>query len=399
MGAFRSLFARIDAGYIVTLLLTIFSGVYLTKIGVSPIYGTSVLGVAALVSWTLAARGAAPLSLWAQSFGIVLLMIPVAIYQASLEGGAGNVVNFVLGPILAALIPISGRRLDKQQLVSIARLFVLCTFAVTTVEGAWRLTHPDLSFLEDASQHRDDVEDIAFYAYKFNSLMYIDSNFVGLQLAVLFAFLMALTRKGVHVPRTWYVYTFLLTIGTLSRASIFACLFLVGIEGYRRLAKGPAFKFVVAFAMGCAAVGAFYLVQNDESFATKFDILRRFVHYVGSANLSDLLFGVGVGHAVHMLGIGAHNLVVTYVVEIGLVLTVVVLIYWLRFAVAVPVVGYLVAAWLVNGFSLTTFAIPYMYASAAILMLLHRLEPHPAAPMVPVLAGPVPGVHARPEAG
>lgn len=371
MFAIRSLFAPLDARFLVTLALTVFSGVYLTKTGVSPIYGTTMLGLGALAAWLLAARGAAPLSMWTQSFFTLLLAVPFSIYHLALQSNVGNIVNFILGPILATLIPMSGRGLSRKQLVAIARAFVLATFAVATIECAYRLTHPDLSFLQDASEHREDIEDIAFYAYKFNSLMYIDSNFVGLQLAVLFAFLFGLSRQKVHIPRSWFAYTLLLTVLTLSRASIFACVFLMCAAAYSRFAKGPVLKFLVAMAVMAGALGAYYVIQDDASFATKFDILHRFVTYFGRAGLPEVLFGVGVGHAVSVIGIGAHNLAVTYTLEVGLLLAVLVLGYWLYVAAVFPAIGYMVLVWLVNGFSLTTLAVPYMYASAALLMMLY----------------------------
>lgn len=379
MHVLRSLFVRLDVGHLVTLLLVVFSGVYLTKTGVSPVYLTTLMGLVGMAALWLAAGGGAPASAWAQAIGTVLLMVPVALHQISLESGAGNVVNLVLGPILVALIPMAGRQLRRDQLVSISWAFVLSSLGVTAIESAYRLTHPDLGFLEETSQ-RDDAEDLAFYALKFNSLMYIDSNFVGLQLAVLFGFLLGLQRMGVHVSRRWQVATFVLTVATLSRASIFAILFVIGIEVYRRVVKGIVLKFLASVVAVAAVLGAFYAVQNDTSFATKFDILHRFIAYLGRADEVRLLFGLGAGHAKHALAIGAHNLVVTYVVELGLVLTVVLFGYWMVMAWNVPATRYMLLAWLVNGFSLTTLAVPYMYASAALLMLLNRTSPSPTAP-------------------
>src|SRR5262249_9452609 len=138
----------------------------------------------------------------------------------------------------------------------------------------------------------DDSEDFTFYGFKFNSLMYQDSNFVGLQLVVQFAFLLGLARHRVRIPRTWYVWTFLLIVLTLSRASMLTAAGLVAIDLYRRFARSVVLKFLLMVASAGAVAFAFYLVQNDISFGTKFDILKRFAHYLSGAHLSDLLFGV-----------------------------------------------------------------------------------------------------------
>lgn len=368
----RWLYQPIDGAYVATLLLVSFSGVYLTRLGISPVYVISAGSIVWLISLAFSGRLIATLSDWAMVLGTCALIVALVLQQSGLQVNAGNILNLALGPLLAAVVPLAGRRLSRPQLEGIARAFVTISLCVATVEAVWRLAHPDIGFLEDASQHREDIEDIAFYAYKFNSLMYLDSNFVGLQLALLFAFLLGLSAEGVRAPRFYFAWTFLLTVLTLSRASVGTVIVLASVSVFLRYRRAVLVQIAVLVGVVILGVLAAKAIGEDASFLSKFEILHRFADFEKRASWSDIMFGVGAGKAVGVLNIGAHNIVVTYVVELGVVVSIIVLSYWLLMAFAVQSSGYLVIAWLINGFSLTSLVIPYMYASGALLMLLHR---------------------------
>lgn len=357
-----------DSSHLAMLLLVSFSGVYLTRLGVSPVYISTLLGVVASISVMSAAQVAAPLSAWMELTVLVSLSFIFTLHQVGLKVEAGNVLNFVLGPLVAALVQLVGCHVRRGQIENVAKTFIVVGLLVMTVECGYRLTHPDLAFLEDASTRRDDLENIAFYIYKFNSIMYIDSNFVGLQLAVLFAFLIALARLGMPIPWPYFFWTFTLVVLTISRASIFTCVLLMGINGF--ISANLKVRLFISILLMTGLVSLPFFLLGDESFMSKFDLIMRFSKFLGSAGWMEVLFGVGVGRAVDVLGIGGHNLVVVYVVEVGLVVAASIFLYLIWLARKVAVVWFLIAAWLVNGFSLTTFAIPYMYAAAAVLRLL-----------------------------
>ncbi len=89
----------------------------------------------------------------------------------------------------------------------------------------------------------------------------------------------------------------------------------------------------------------------------------------------DLLLGVGAGAADSVLGIGAHNLLVTYVVEFGLVSTALFVVLWALLLNEAPRRTPLLLAFLINGFSFTTPAVPYFYASLFLIGGLSRAAP------------------------
>jgi hypothetical protein len=370
----RSSLARQDwrsAAYIGVYLTVVFSGTYLTRLGISPVYPLMGGGLLLLGLLLCAGKIRFELNGWACFVFLLGALAIFAIQQNNTGAMIQNVVNFLLGPLSFFLVAGAGRLLSKRQLERIARSFVYLTLALALVECAYRLTHPDYTFLQGAEERNVDVEEVAFYAYKFSSLMYLDSNFVGLQLAVMFAFCLALARQGIRFRPVVYALMLALIVLTLSRASMFASVTVIAAFVFVRLSR--LLQAVALTAAVLAAQAAFFYIQADGSFLTKLDLLNQFSAYLDSASTATLLFGAGVGNAAAVLGMGAHNLLVTYGVELGVLMSVLVLLFWTSVGLATRDVFFLLLVWLVNGFSLTSFAIPYMYCAAAILFCLPRL--------------------------
>jgi hypothetical protein len=363
---------KADIRFLGVYLTTVFSGAYLTKLGFSPIYPLMAGGFLLLSVIALVGRLRLSLTFWSMTMCAVAVLFFFMVHQAEQGSLFQNALNFVLGPVGFLLVAGNGRRLSSKTLGKISRHFVYFTIAITALECVYRLTHPDYSFLEDAQERQIDIADIAFYAYKFNSLMYLDSNFVGLQVAIVFAFSLALIRFDIRFPRFVYVILFVIICATLSRASVIAALAAVAFYVYPRLSVALRVASMIVGFIGVQVV--FLLVQTDGSFVTKIALLEQLGAYLNVAPTMDLLLGVGAGRAIDYLGMGAHNLVVAYIVEAGLLLSTVVAVVWCYLFKSAKGAGLIIAVWIINGFSLTSFAMPYMYCAAAILWCLSERD-------------------------
>lgn len=113
---------------------------------------------------------------------------------------------------------------------------------------------------------------------------------------------------------------------------------------------------------------------NDISFMSKFRIISYALDYISSASIGNILFGLGIGNAVDAIGIGAHNLLVTYFIESGLIglmlflILVTIIIYYLRLGACVVVMPFIIAS-----MSLGTTAIPYFF-TFAFLCVLYKMK-------------------------
>lgn len=157
---------------------------------------------------------------------------------------------------------------------------------------------------------------------------------------------------------------------TFSRASILTLVLFYVLIGLSTLGKRIFFTTCLMF------IGFFYIgnyVISDGSFMSKIYIVDQTWSFLKSTSLTNVLFGIGFGNTFQYLGIGAHNFVITYLLESGLIgLTFIFLLWWkilryTKFRAAVIMVPFLV-----NGMSLASHAIPYLYCVFAIVYTLEK---------------------------
>lgn len=356
-----------------TAMLAIFSGTYITKLPISPVYLFSALGVIFFLVSLSSLQVKAPTNAWYEFLLVSLAITTIAIIQINSGSNFSNIANLALGPLIHASLLVIGSKLDKSSLLKISNWHIGTSIALITIECIYRIANPDYDYLADAALTRGQIDDIAFYAYKFNSIMYLDSNFVGLQLAVLFAFTCAINEKYQRVSPWVYTSIFTLTALTLSRASLVTLALIYIALKFRQASK--LHRITIATTSIIVFGTILYIVAEDASFLSKFEILHLFKSFLDYASINELLFGVGAGQASKLLGIGAHNILVTYAVELGLIGSFLFLCYWSWMVYQSPAVLFLLIAWVVNGFSLTTLAIPYLYAAAGLLRLLQHNNP------------------------
>ncbi|MGH9739412.1 MAG: hypothetical protein ACRD4X_12640 [Candidatus Acidiferrales bacterium] len=210
-----------------------------------------------------------------------------------------------------------------------------------------------------------------FYRYKV-SLFFLDANVAGLALLCLAALLLGF-RKYVH--RWQIVLAYVLIGATFSRASIFAAvcqLIIYGFWKHRRFIIGS-----LAFAGGLALSGLMVvtlrsgieIVQSfDPSFASKFLILMETWQWYAASSWLHRLVGVGAGNASGVIGIAAHDIFATGVLEYGIVGSLLIAAYlWLFCRRSSRAASLLVVPVIINGFSLFSSAMPFFYVVLGIL--------------------------------
>jgi hypothetical protein len=118
------------------------------------------------------------------------------------------------------------------------------------------------------------------------------------------------------------------------------------------------------------------LFAKDPSFLTKFLIIEKTFDFYRNADLRHILFGVGFGNTVNYFNMGAHNFIVTYLVESGICGLLLLCILWIgilrktRFEAAIVMVPFLI-----NSMSLAGHAISYLYAIFGIIYILANRKP------------------------
>jgi len=218
-----------------------------------------------------------------------------------------------------------------------------------------------------------DVSD-SFYLYK-TSLFFFDSNFVGIEilclLAIMFAFRETIGRKR-------WLLAYLLLLATFSRASIAAgvCQFVV----YKlwRWRIWTLFGLLVAQGIVIGHLFTSYVTQGaetlhniDGSLSSKFFILSLMRGIYSQADAVQKLFGIGVGNLFNLAGIFAHNIVATFVLELGIGGSLLFAAYvWILSRKCPTSIYLLVLPMVINGFSLVSTTMPYFFVTLGLLAAL-----------------------------
>jgi hypothetical protein len=211
-----------------------------------------------------------------------------------------------------------------------------------------------------------------FYLYKF-SLFYVDSNFVGVEilclLSIMFAFRSAIGRKK-------WLLAYILLFATLSRASIAAgmCqLIIYKLWRWRVWTAVALFsaqvlvilKLLITFTtQGSASIKAI-----DGSFASKFYLLTLMAQVFDQADTAQRLFGVGAGNFVNLAQIATHNILTTFVLELGVGGSLLFIVYVWTLCRKCPEATYLlILPMVIAGFSMVSLAaMPYFFGALGLL--------------------------------
>lgn len=359
--------SKISTNYLALFFIIPFSGFYVTKLPLSPIYIFILIGI--YLSTVLLFMSNKMKFSKELLFAFVLLFYFLIFQQIFSIPNISAYVNFSLSIVVFIFSYIVLNKTNTITIINISEKLVFFSLPLLIYEAYYRISNP-VFFVDFAEKGR---EDLAFYYYKINSIMYQDSNFVGLFILSLFFFLFYLKE---YTRKKYFIVFSLLTIlifATISRASILALLLFVILYPFRqKIYKYRIFIFIFSIILAFTLFPILSKYRTiDDSFSTKFEIFDETIEYISNANFINLLFGVGFGNAVEVLDIGAHNFFVTYLVESGFIGLMLVVVLWTYILLKTKFkVGIVMFPFLLNGMSVTSGAIPYLYAMFAVILVL-----------------------------
>lgn len=361
---------KITVNYISLFFIVPFSGFYVTKLPISPIYVFVMIGFYFFLTYTLLIQKFYWDNMLLLTFVVLLYFLFSQIIFSKPDIASYVGINFSLSIFMLTYM-ILNKMKNINSILVLAEKIIIFSIPLLIFEAYYRLTHPVI-IVDFAARGQEELE---FYYLKFNSIMFMDSNFVGIFILTLFFFqlyLMEYTKKK-YLFRLFLLSLLIFT--TLSRASIISLLIFSFLWLFRKKIYKYKIFFIIAFVVFILTVVPFlYQISYlDPSFGTKFDILLKSVEYLLHTDVPSLLFGVGFGNTKDVLDIGAHNIVVAYLIESGLLGLVLITFLWLcilkktRFKA-----GIVMFPFLLNGMSLSGHAIPYLYAMFSIILVLER---------------------------
>ena len=134
-----------------------------------------------------------------------------------------------------------------------------------------------------------------FYAFKFSSIMFKDSNFVGTYGLVAFFYYYYLKKKKYVNSVVPLIILFILILLTLSRSAIITVPLTIVILYFLRI-KIKLHHILLGIALIMSVVFiALPQIESDGSFLSKFDILELTWRHLQECSIGQFLFGVGFG--------------------------------------------------------------------------------------------------------
>lgn len=244
----------------------------------------------------------------------------------------------------------------------VLRLTLYFCVAAVLIETFFRFYMPTLDLRSDIGQHVSRVADMQpsyvgffvnqyFYVFKFSSIMFFDSNFVGLfllPLLVLTLFYLQFNKNEIKF-RWLSVLIFLLNLLTFSRSAIISSVAVLYFYFMYKLMKknSQLFFLVLLFSVLFLFVGLsdfLSLLLKDGSFYTKLSIFTS-ISSIFEHDLVHILFGYGVdaGGTIYSYrdGAYAHALIPLLLGQFGILGLVVYFTFFIYYSFKVGFFGWL----------------------------------------------------------
>lgn len=216
----------------------------------------------------------------------------------------------------------------------------------------------------------------SFYDMK-KGFFYLDSNFTGLVIMNFLFFLKFLEQSDLKIKlgsRYFILWVFL--IFTFSRSAIISALFLTFF--YRRSTniKTRSILIISISLIAPVILLLIYLAgqsftEIDGSFNSKFYIFSESIDLYSSYFTNEnKIFGIGLGNLKPILGIFAHNITVTFILEFGLLGTFTIFIFFYyvlkktKWKAAI-----IITPNLMSGFSLFSAYTPFLFILLALIIV------------------------------
>jgi hypothetical protein len=315
-------------------------------------------------------------------FAAFILILLMAIFQAigAIHSPAAHKslltpLVFLNSMAIAPAVMLLARQLPVSTLIRLVHRIINWVLIFLVIECVTRLIlSPIIGTNADTYTSND------FYLYK-ASLFFFDSNFAGIEtlclLSIMFAF------RG-NIKRNRWLLAYILLLASMSRASIVAgicqlvmyVLWRWRVWAFLGMLMAQALVVVKLF-MDYTTQGSDSIKAIDGSLASKFYLLTLMMDTYQEADRAQKFFGVGAGNFFNLFGIlSAHNIVVTFVTELGIGGSLLFAVYiWILSRKCPVAICLLILPIIINGFSLvSTWAMPYFFAALGLLGALRNSQ-------------------------
>ncbi|EFK3961998.1 O37 family O-antigen polymerase [Escherichia coli] len=357
---------------IILFVLLAFSGVYVSSWLIKPSYVAVIISFFILTILTL--RGVR-YSFSSSIFILIAICVFYTIFnQFALEGELPTIIFYSCLILIPLLVSTFKSSTSKSNILLVSYIILIIYYSFETFI---RITNPDYSHLPKTG---DDGITSTFYIYKINSIAFEDSNFVSVILVVYYISLRSTALySDIKVKYSLGLNIGLLTLIllTFSRSAyigvlIFECMVLFFFKPDVNMKLRGLLVSIILVGGGICAHLIIEKIASDPSFISKFYIVDLTVKYLSHASTLDILFGIGFGNAINVLGMGAHNIFIAIFIENGLIGTLLYLYILIMLSIRYKLTMLLIIPISIMGLSFSQIAMPYFYVVIAWLIFVNE---------------------------
>ncbi|EGY1272220.1 O37 family O-antigen polymerase [Escherichia coli] len=357
---------------IILFVLLAFSGVYVSSWLIKPSYVAVIISFFILTILTL--RGVR-YSFSSSIFILIAICVFYTIFnQFALEGELPTIIFYSCLILIPLLVSTFKSSTSKSNILLVSYIILIIYYSFETFI---RITNPDYSHLPKTG---DDGITSTFYIYKINSIAFEDSNFISVILVVYYISLRSTALySDIKVKYSLGLNIGLLTLIllTFSRSAyigvlIFECMVLFFFKPDVNMKLRGLLVSIILVGGGICAHLIIEKIASDPSFISKFYIVDLTVKYLSHASTLDILFGIGFGNAINVLGMGAHNIFIAIFIENGLIGTLLYLYILIMLSIRYKLTMLLIIPISIMGLSFSQIAMPYFYVVIAWLIFVNE---------------------------
>ncbi|MDD9027561.1 O37 family O-antigen polymerase, partial [Escherichia coli] len=357
---------------IILFVLLAFSGVYVSSWLIKPSYVAVIISFFILTILTL--RGVR-YSFSSSIFILIAICVFYTIFnQFALEGELPTIIFYSCLILIPLLVSTFKSSTSKSNILLVSYIILIIYYSFETFI---RITNPDYSHLPKTG---DDGITSTFYIYKINSIAFEDSNFISVILVVYYISLRSTALySDIKVKYSLGLNIGLLTLIllTFSRSAyigvlIFECMVLFFFKPDVNMKLRGLLVSIILVGGGICAHFIIEKIASDPSFISKFYIVDLTVKYLSHASTLDILFGIGFGNAINVLGMGAHNIFIAIFIENGLIGTLLYLYILIMLSIRYKLTMLLIIPISIMGLSFSQIAMPYFYVVIAWLIFVNE---------------------------
>ena len=297
------------------LLLIISSIMHAVKIGFSPVY---VLIPVLFLFGVL--RGIHKNTYTVTSLVMFLLLVFALATATEFNGSLANLICFALGFFTAVS---EASKVKTEGIFRTTHISLYIVAGILAIDSVYRLLNPGAPYAE--MEQAIAGGEYAYYVYKFNTLMFADSNTISLVALSWLCLLLFLQDCGARRNRVLIIVFISIIFSSLSKASIFTTCLIIVVRLSSKLPKiinlVPA---VLLLLLLLFSLDGFF---EQGGGLAKLDIFDQFLYVTRDMSSFDIIVGNGIGSSESILGIFGHNIFIIYIIDLGIIGTALLIIF------------------------------------------------------------------------